>query len=736
MFNEKTLVALEFYEILSQLENLSHNNVSREKAHNLRPTSNFTDCQNLCNQTDEAVHQLLKSPYPSTANLVDSRLIISRAEKSGMLSISDVLACGNLLAIARNFHKYFSSSVDENSSLFEFTSLIQTNKSLEDDILSSIISADELADNASSKLSSIRRGIRNTHAKIKKDMQNFLRSESVTKHLQEPIVTLRNERYVVPVKAESKSFIKGIIHDTSGSGSTFFIEPNFIIEMNNEINRQHILEEEEVQRILAEFSSRIAEESELFLNNFKAISNIDFIFTKARLSLAMHASAPRLNNAGKISIIGGRHPLIDPKKVVPINLEIGDDLRTLVVTGPNTGGKTVALKTVGLFCAMAASGLQIPAQHSSELPIFDGIYADIGDEQSIQQNLSTFSAHMTNIVDILANITPNSLVLFDELGAGTDPDEGAAIAIAILEYTKNAGAISIATTHYSQLKLYAMTESGVQNAGCEFDIETLAPTYKLIVGVPGKSNAFAISSRLGLAQNIIESATDKLDSSNIKFEDAIKNLHEKTRKLSEMHSADESNSNEITRLKKELEAEIARQKADRDKIKNAAKLKAKAIIDNAKKEAEDVIRELRTAEKSEIGSKVIDARTRLNKEANKTNTTLEVPAALLNPNRVTFGGKNGIKKSTISTSTFKSPDARIELDVRGYRLDEAIIECERFVDQSVVSGFSSITIIHGKGTGALRSGIHKMLKTNSNVKFFRLGTFGEGEMGVTIIELK
>ena len=723
MTTEKTLAALEFKIIMDMLKEYAHNAVAVEMADELRPSGDFAEVQRLCEQTDEAVRLLLKKNFPSTAALVDVSAALGRVQKAGVLSLGDIFDCGNLLRITTEVSRFFRD--EEPAVLCEFTSQLTPLKELEKDIAGAFVSREVLADGASSALADIRRKVRNLHVKIKRDLDAYVRKAETQKHLQEAIITVRNGRYVLPVKAEAKSSIKGIVHDSSGTGSTLFIEPNFIVEMNNEISRQLVLEEEEIRRIVADFSMRIAEEAGAFAANFNAVSNLDFIFAKARFAIGMKAVKPRLNNEGRIDIISGRHPLLEPATAVPIDISLGGDVRTLVITGPNTGGKTVALKTVGLFCVMVACGLQIPVQSDSEIAVFDGVYADIGDEQSIQQSLSTFSAHMTNIVGIVGELTANSLVLFDELGAGTDPDEGAALAIAILEHVKSRGAMAMATTHYSQMKLYGMSTDGVQNAGCDFDVKTLRPTYKLLVGVPGKSNAFAISANLGLPAEIIESARNQLDSSNIKFEDAVRELHGKSRELSEVAEAKEGDAREVRRLKEELERKLAGQKADFSKERDAAKREAKAIIDSARREAEAIIKDLNR------DKDVIKARTRLNKESEKVESKLEIPAELFAPNRVSFGGATHQAGGT----NLRMQGGSSEIDLRGYRLDDAVYESEMFIDNAVVRGLGSVVIIHGKGTGALRAGIHKMLKGNSQVKGFRLGTFGEGESGVTIVDL-
>ena len=682
-------------------------------------------------------------------------------------------------------------------------------KSTEDAITTAILSEEEIADTASTELAQIRRKMKSAEAKVRSSLTALTQSAKYQKFLQDAIVTMRNNRYVVPVKAEYRAEITGIVHDVSSSGSTLFVEPQQVVNANNELHELSIKEQTEIERILFELSSFVGEIADLVSANFENIINIDFIFSKAKLARSMDAIRPNLNDDGRINIKLGRHPLLDKTKVVPINVYLGDEFDTLVVTGPNTGGKTVVLKTVGLFCLMTQAGLHIPAHDSSEMSVFDNVFADIGDEQSIEQSLSTFSSHMTNIVDIVENITPNSLVLFDELGAGTDPLEGAALATAILDYIKKFGAKTVATTHYSELKMFAITTPRVENASCEFNVETLSPTYRLLIGVPGKSNAFSISQKLGLSDHIIANAKEKLSGEDVKFEDVLQNI-ELNRQTSEAERAEaEQLRGEIERLKQSHQNEVDKLEAEKERILSKAKQTATQIIENAKEETDELIAELRAAQelddkaelqramqevKRELGLKHKSvtaksaapqkARPKSNIDVNtlKTGTTVliidqEITGNVLSVNkqkksaviqvgimkltakienlmevedetvgRDALGTPQTITTTHIShlgngTQRTASPTGSAnrainELDLRGYSLDEALLEVDQFLDGCVMTRLSIVSIIHGKGTGVLRAGIHDMLKSHRQVKSYRLGKFGEGEHGVTIVEMK
>ena len=604
---------------------------------------------------------------------------------------------------------------------------------------------------------------------------------------------MRNNRYVVPVKAEHRSEVPGIVHDMSASGSTVFIEPSSVVNANNELHELEIKEKAEIEKVLYELSNKVAEISEQVKYNYETLILIDFIFAKAKLALDMKAVCPKLNTDGKIKIVKGRHPLIDKSKIVPIDVRLGDDFDVLVVTGPNTGGKTVVLKTIGLFCIMTQAGLHIPANDESEMPVFDDIFADIGDEQSIEQSLSTFSSHMKNIVHIVENAGPNSLVLFDELGAGTDPVEGAALATAIIESIRLIGAKIVATTHYSELKLYALSTDGIENASCEFDVETLSPTYKLLIGVPGKSNAFAISKKLGLPDSIIERSKEKLSDENIKFEDVLGSIEENRVSAQKAREEQERMRREIEQLKDELQREREKIDKKKDKIYDNARAKAEKIIKQAQEDTERMLEEIKQLQKEKRNKEAVRAMEEVRKELklkeksnvrpknrrsggvksnvnlntlklgsnvliidlndkgtvlsiNKDNQTAVIQVGIMKitakiSNLVVLEDEKGSKPESYvapkrSTGINTAMSGKTEVDLRGMTIGEAELEVDKFLDESVLSGLSEVSLIHGKGTGALRAGIHEYLRHHPHVRKYRLGRFGEGDIGVTIVELK
>ena len=520
---EKSLSTLEYTKILKSLSECAKNDDAKTMAEELKPSSDFREVERALAETDAAVTMSLKFGSPEILRVEPVDGAIKRLDVGGALSAAELLNVARLLKCIRNLKRY---TKEQTGVLEEYFSELVSAKPIEDEINRAIVSEDEIADAASPALANVRRKMKNAGAKIKDSLDSMVRSGHYQKFLMDNIVTMRNNRYVVPVKAEHRSEVPGIVHDMSASGSTVFIEPSSVVNANNELHELEIKEKAEIEKVLYELSNKVAEISEQVKYNYETLILIDFIFAKAKLALDMKAVCPKLNTDGKIKIVKGRHPLIDKSKIVPIDVRLGDDFDVLVVTGPNTGGKTVVLKTIGLFCIMTQAGLHIPANDESEMPVFDDIFADIGDEQSIEQSLSTFSSHMKNIVHIVENAGPNSLVLFDELGAGTDPVEGAALATAIIESIRLIGAKIVATTHYSELKLYALSTDGIENASCEFDVETLSPTYKLLIGVPGKSNAFAISKKLGLPDSIIERSKEKLSDENIKFEDVLGSIEE------------------------------------------------------------------------------------------------------------------------------------------------------------------------------------------------------------------
>ena len=774
---------LEFNKIQEMLANCTTNEISREMVLCLEPSSDIDEVKALQEQLSYAINLILKKGNPDISGLCDITAAVKRGEKGGVMNTKELLNIARVLKIARNLRSYH----DETSVLSYLFDCLTEDRKLENAIYSAIISEDEIADSASPELADIRRKISNTHGKIREHLNNLIHSPKYQKYLQESIITIRDGRYVVPVKAEHRSDVGGIVHDMSATGSTIFVEPNAVVSENNNIRELMAKEKAEIEKILYNFTAMAVEKShELFVNQ-RTICAIDFIIAKAKLALKQNAISPKINDRGYVVIEKGRHPLLDPKTVVPISLNLGKDFKTLVVTGPNTGGKTVTLKTVGLFCLMAACGLAVPAFDGTDICVFDNIFADIGDEQSIEQSLSTFSAHMTNIVSILNKVTPNSLVLFDELGAGTDPTEGAALAASILQYVKDFGALTVATTHYSEIKLYALTTDGVENASCEFDVNSLRPTYRLLIGVPGKSNAFAISKRLGLPEYIIQNAAERLSEENIKFEDVISNLEKSRQEAENERQLVERYKRDAEALKEELEKEKERVRVTRERLTENANKEARKILEQAKKEADEIISEIKRATKlkseQDMNRALNEAKTAINKNIKdrdkaqiaKPVVNTNIPKKLLPGNTVEIldigqkgtvlskpnadGNVNlqvGIMKITshisnlrlikdgstekhISkqrTSTLKMANIKTEIDLRGQMLEDALFATEKYLDEAYLGGLNTVTVIHGKGTGVLRKGIHEMLRKNPCVKSFRLGVYGEGETGVTVVELK
>lgn len=774
---------LEFNKIQKMLADCATNDISREMIYNLEPSADIYEVTKLQEELAYAIQLLLKKGNPDISGLSDITASIKRGEKGGMMSAKELLQIARVLKIARCLIAYH----DEPSVLSYLFDCLTADRKLENEIYSAIISEEEISDNASPELYDIRRKITNTHAKIREHLNSLIHSTKYQKYLQEAIITIRDGRYVVPVKAEHRSDIGGIVHDMSSTGSTIFVEPSAVVNENNNIRELMAKEKAEIERILFNLTSMTVEKShELFVNQ-RTICQIDFIIAKAKLALKQNATTPKINDKKYVVIEKGRHPLLDGKTVVPISLQLGKGFKTLVVTGPNTGGKTVTLKTVGLFCLMAACGLAVPAADGTDICVFDNIFADIGDEQSIEQSLSTFSSHMTNIVNILNKITPNSLVLFDELGAGTDPTEGAALATSVLQYVKDFGALTVATTHYSEIKLYALTTPDVENASCEFDVNSLRPTYKLLIGVPGKSNAFAISRRLGLPEYIIEKAAERLSEENIKFEDVISNLEKSRQEAENERQLVEKYKRDAEILKAELEAEKEKIQQTRQKLTENANKEAKKILEQAKKEADAVIQEIKKARKlkseQEMNRALNEAKTNINTNIkNRDKAQIAKPVVNNNiPKKLIAGntveildiGQKGIviappnadgmvnlqvgimkinshitnlrliKDSSADKHISKQKSGglrmaniKTEIDLRGQMLEDAVFAAEKYIDEAFLGGLVTVTIIHGKGTGVLRKGIHDMLKVNPCVKSYRLGVYGEGETGVTVVELK
>ena len=787
---EKSLSTLEYTKILKSLSECAKNNDAKTMAEELKPSSDFREVERALAETDAAVTMSLKFGSPEILRVEPVDGAIKRLDVGGALSAAELLNVARLLKCIRNLKRY---TKEQTGALEEYFSELVSAKPIEDEINRAIVSEDEIADAASPALANVRRKMKNTGAKIKDSLDSMVRSGHYQKFLMDNIVTMRNNRYVVPVKAEHRSEVPGIVHDMSASGSTVFIEPSSVVNANNELHELEIKEKAEIEKVLYELSNKVAEISEQVKYNYETLILIDFIFAKAKLALDMKAVCPKLNTDGKIKIVKGRHPLIDKSKIVPIDVRLGDDFDVLVVTGPNTGGKTVVLKTIGLFCIMTQAGLHIPANDESEMPVFDDIFADIGDEQSIEQSLSTFSSHMKNIVHIVENAGPNSLVLFDELGAGTDPVEGAALATAIIESIRLIGAKIVATTHYSELKLYALSTDGIENASCEFDVETLSPTYKLLIGVPGKSNAFAISKKLGLPDSIIERSKEKLSDENIKFEDVLGSIEENRVSAQKAREEQERMRREIEQLKDELQREREKIDKKKDKIYDNARAKAEKIIKQAQEDTERMLEEIKQLQKEKRNKEAVRAMEEVRKELklkeksnvrpknrrsggvksnvnlntlklgsnvliidlndkgtvlsiNKDNQTAVIQVGIMKitakiSNLVVLEDEKGSKPESYvapkrSTGINTAMSGKTEVDLRGMTIGEAELEVDKFLDESVLSGLSEVSLIHGKGTGALRAGIHEYLRHHPHVRKYRLGRFGEGDIGVTIVELK
>ena len=787
-FSEKSLVTLELPAVLEMLAQQAVGDTAKQAALSLSPSGDRAEVKRRLDETTAAKTMMVVRGSPSFSGVKDVRPSLARADLGGALNTRELLDIARVLQCARLVRGYLADDTVGKTSIDHLFYALHTNKFLEEKINNSITGEDEIADGASSELASIRRQMRAAAARARDALQKIISSPGYAKALQEPIITMRSDRFVVPVKADHKGAVPGLVHDISASGMTLFVEPMAAVKANNELRELAAKEKLEIERILAELSADCAEHRDDIDSDFGVLVRLDLIFAKAKLSYKLDCQEASLDTEG-IVLRSARHPLLDQAKAVPISVELGDSFDTLVITGPNTGGKTVSLKTVGLLAAMNQCGLHIPAADGSALPVFSHILADIGDEQSIEQNLSTFSAHMTNIVSILAECDDNSLLLFDELGAGTDPTEGAALAIAIIEYARQKGAIIAATTHYAELKVYATNEAGVQNASCEFDVETLRPTYHLLVGIPGKSNAFAISRRLGLGEDIIEDAKNRVNTESASFEATIEKL-EQTRLLLEkdrdeaakLRRTAEENAKRSAFLKAELEVRL--EKAD-----TKSRREAERIITEARETAEQVFRELDDMKKhindDEDVRRVNEARSELRRKLNRSEEALRpAPETVedksssrpVKPGDVVLIKSMNIKATVISVSPDrilslkagimnvsakedevlllegeKAPERKsapmkggasiraavpTEIDLRGMESLEAVAAAEQYLDSAVMAKLGTVTIIHGKGTGALRAAIQQMLKRNKLVKSFRPGRFGEGEMGVTVVELK
>lgn len=790
-FYEKSLNILELPVVLDMLAAEAVTDGGKEACHSLRPSSDRLEVKNRLAETSAAKEMMVVRGSPSLSGIKDIRPSLSRADLGGSLNTIELLNIARVLQCARLVKGYTSDDKLGKSCIDHLFAALHANRFLEEKITGSIVGEDEIADSASSELANIRRKIRAASARVRDCLQKIISSPSYAKVLQEPIITMRSDRFVVPVKAECKGAIPGLVHDISASGATLFIEPMAAVKANNELRELAAKEKTEIERILAELSADCASHAEDIASDYSYLITLDGIFARAKLSYKLNGIEPELREKGVV-LRRARHPLLPKDKAVPISLELGEDFDTLIITGPNTGGKTVTLKTIGLLNVMAQCGLHIPADDGSGVPVYRHVLADIGDEQSIEQNLSTFSAHMTNIVHILGECDADSLLLFDELGAGTDPTEGAALAIAVIEHARKMGANVAATTHYAELKVYATNENGIQNASCEFDVETLSPTYRLLVGVPGKSNAFAISERLGLSKEIIDDAKARIGVQNASFEATIEKL-EQTRALLERDRAEtakklreaEESAKKAAFLRAELSVRL--EKAD-----EKAKRDAERIIAEARQTAENTFAELdemrRKMNDDEQTQEINHARSELRRKLNESqgklkakapeqpkeekksardvragdtveiksmgvkaevidvnpDGTLNLRAGIMNvklkPDDVYLieGHAAKQKKQSVTLAGSTAPRAAVspEIDLRGMESIEAVNAAEQYIDSAVMGKLKTVTIIHGKGTGALRAAVQQMLKRNKAVKSYRLGRFGEGESGVTIVELK
>lgn len=781
------LEKLEYYKILNELSKYAITYLGKKICLNLIPSNNKIEVQKKLNETQEAVNILYRCNTPPLSEIADNTINIKTIESYGILSIKSILELANILTISEDLKKYFYTdyiNTNEFPNLENIFSNLYSNTSITSEVSRCIIDESNIDDKASKELSSIRKKQRNIEQDIKSKLNTFLHSSTYSKYIQENVVTIRNDRYVIPVKEEYRNQIKGFVHDISSSGSTVFIEPISVFELNNEIANLKIEENLEIEKILQNLSKLFYPYAEEIKKDIESISKLDFIFAKAKYSKNINGITPLINDNKEVKLINAKHPLLDLTTAVPISLELGTNFSTLVITGPNTGGKTVTLKTIGLLTAMACSGLNIPAQEKSSIYVFDKIFADIGDDQSISDSLSTFSSHMKNIVDIINNASENSLILVDELGSGTDPLEGASLAISILDYFKTNNILTVATTHYQELKKYALLTKGFENASVEFDIDTLSPTYHLLIGVPGKSNAFEISKKLGLSENIIDKAKSNLNKKDIDFEELLKNIYDNKSKIENEKLEISRELENISNLKKSLERDNSKLLEQEQEIINNAKIEARNILLDAKEEATSIISKMNNSAKS--NSELNNLRNKLNKDIKNIYLTSNdeqenTSKNLINikdikPNTevfVTNLGQNGIILSNISksnevqvqigsmkmninikylektkdsnkktksissyASVSKTKNAKSEINVIGLNVDEAIFVIDKFLDDCYLAKLQTVRIVHGKGTGKLREGIHKFLKTNSHVDSFRIGTFGEGEMGVTVVTLK
>lgn len=785
--NEKALRVLEYNKIKEKIKEYAQTGAAKDLIDELRPYDNIFEVKEHIEETQEAFQLLIKKGAPPFEGIYDVRDAIGRAEKGASLMPGSLLKIAQMLRCARRFKEYIRHKPEEEGFrvIEDICEGIVPLKGIEDAIFLAIVSEEEIADRASSKLYNIRKSLKDKNSSIKDKVNALIRSNS--KYLQENLYTIRGDRYVLPIRSEYKSAVPGLVHDQSSSGATLFIEPMSLVNLNNEIKELMLKEKAEVERILAELSDKVYGSVVAVKNNANIVYELDFIFAKAKYASSINGICPSVNENGIIDIIEARHPLIDPKVVVPISVYLGREFSSLVITGPNTGGKTVTLKTVGLMHLMGMSGMLIPARQNSTISFFREIFADIGDEQSIEQSLSTFSSHMKNIVNIINEADDNSLALFDELGAGTDPTEGAALAVAILENLRKRKSRIVATTHYSELKGYALRTQGVENASVEFDVETLKPTYRLLVGIPGKSNAFEISRRLGLPGYIIDDAKENISSESLKFEDLIQSLQEKSIKAEEDARQAEILKAEALKIKDKLEEKLYNLQKVRDNALIEAQREAKRLVKDAKEEADSILKNMRELEKLGYSS---DARQKLEEERKKIKDKLEnmdnkmskldedkgerltsvklgqdvfipslnqkvtvltepdnkgevqVQAGIMkisvniNDLRASKNQNTNVKKTAKREVKLNMKSVSTSIDLRGMDAEEALYEVDKYLDDAYLAGIGEVTIIHGKGTGVLRKVINDMLKSHAHVKNYRMGSFGEGGSGVTVVELK
>ena len=790
--NQKALKVLEYDKIIQLLAEQATSDAGKKRCLELVPMTDkqlITDAQA---QTADALSRIYRKGSISFGGLKDPGFQMKRLEIGGCLNAAELLSICTLLEITRRAKAYSRENRDDlpADSLDVLFAGLEPLTPLLEEIRRCILAEDEISDDASPALHSVRRTIRNINDKIHGAMNNLLNSSTTRSYLQDAVITMRNGRYCLPVKAEYKGQVPGMIHDQSSTGSTLFIEPMSVVKLNNALKEAFLKEQEAIEAVLAELSNLTAQYAAYLLDNYRILADLDFIFAKANLAKIQNGMAPIFNTEGRIRIRQGRHPLLDPKKVVPIDVHLGDTFHLLIITGPNTGGKTVSLKTVGLFTLMGQAGLHIPAKDRSELAIFDDVYADIGDEQSIEQSLSTFSSHMTNIVSILKHATPQSLVLFDELCAGTDPDEGAALAISILDRLRQDGIRTMATTHYSEIKLYALSTTGVENACCEFSVQTLSPTYRLLIGIPGKSNAFAISSKIGLSADLIEDAKTRITKENENFEDVIADLEQSRLTIEKEQAEINRYKEEAASLKKQLEEKQERLNRSRDRVLQEANQQAAAILKEAKDLADETIRNFHKYGKTHMDASAMEKdrekiRKKMAKAQSKSSIQKKEQINHNVPKKLRLGDSVKILSMNLKGTVHTLPDAKgnlfvqagilryqtnirdlilvnddatpavhntktgagklkmskslsvsPEINLIGKTVDEALMELDKYLDDAYLAHLKSVRIVHGKGTGALRKAVQGHLKRQKYVKAFHLGEFGEGDAGVTIAEFE